>query len=220
MLIVEDVLTVGTSAEGKDLIGQLRRVIVGGAVLTELLLRGNLTLDDKRKIVVLAGPTPTEPVLVEGLQILSRHDGRRARFVLPQLGDQLTTMTLEGLRRGEVLQPEEVRLLGLKVGTGWTAVAPALREHRCRQLLAVLLGLQTPTTSTMATIAMLHAANVLPTVMPQDLRPATGTRELLQRARGLILGGWEPQDEAATVLAGALVTKQAWQGAGRNAGRF
>lgn len=64
--------------------------------------------------------------------------------MLPQLGDHLSEVALEGLRRGEVLQPEAVRLLGLTVGTDWPAVAPALRDHRCRQLVAVLTGNQQP----------------------------------------------------------------------------
>lgn len=84
----------------------------------------------------------------------------------------------------------------------------------------MLSGQQEPDARTGTLVSHLHAANVLPAVLTQDLRPATGTKELLERARGLILGGWEPQEEAATVLAGALVTKQAWQGAGRNTGRF
>lgn len=220
MLIVEDVLMVGTSAEGKDLIGQFRRVVVGGAVLTELLLRGHLALDAKGKIRVLEAPAPEERVLAEGLQQLARAEGRRARFVLPQLGDHLSEVALEGLRRGEVLQPEAVRLLGLKVGTDWPAVAPALRDHRCRQLVAVLLGVEPPTTSALAPVALLHAANVLPAVLPQALRPATSDKALKERARALVTGGWEPRSEAELVLAGALVTRQAWQGAGRNAGRF
>lgn len=85
MLIVADVLMVGTSAEGKDLIGQFRRVVVGGAVLTELLVRGHLALDAMGKIRVLEAPAPEERVLAEGLEQLARAEGRRARFVPPQL---------------------------------------------------------------------------------------------------------------------------------------
>lgn len=220
MLIVEDVLVVGTDPDGKDLVGQFRPLVVGGAVLTELMLRGNLALDERGRIRVLEAAAPTEPVLVEGLQQLARADRRRARFVLPQLGNALVRTVLDGLSRGEVLQPEALRVLGLRVGTSWTAVAPALREHRCRTLTAVLLGVEAPRTADVAVLALLQVSGALTKTLPLELRPATPDRTLRERAKALVNTGWEPRDEAATVLAGALVTRQAWQGAGGNAGRL
>lgn len=220
MLIAEDVLMVGTDPGGKDLFLQYRQVIVGGAVLMDLMLRGNLALDDKGRIQVRDAAVPTEPLLAEGLRTLAARDGRRVRFVLPQLGTGLLDTALEGLARGEVLQPEAVRVLGLKVGTTWSAVAPALREHRVRQLAGVLLGVEPATTSTGATIALIQAANILPKVLPQELRPATTDRQLCERAREVVNAGWEPRHEADIVLAAALATRHAWQGVRRSAGRL
>lgn len=220
MLIAEDVLMVGTDPGGKDLFLQHRQTIVGGAVLTDLMLRGNLALDDQGRIQVRDVPPPAEQLLAEGLQTFAARDGRRARFVLAQLGTGLLDTALTGLARGEVLQPEAVKVLGLQVGTTWSAVAPALREHRLRQLAGVLLGVEPATTSTVATIALVHAANILPEVLPQELRPATSDKALRERAREVVTAGWEPRREADLVLAAARATRRAWQGVGRNAGRL
>lgn len=220
MLIAEDVLMLGTDERGRDLFVQYRQIIVGGAVLTELMLRGNLALDEKGKIQVREAPAPTEPLLAQGLQELARRDGRRARFVLPQLGSGLLDTALAGLSREEILQPDRMRLLGIPLGTSWELVMPAVRQQRQRQLVAVLLGVEQPTTSTGATIALLQAANIITKVIPQELRPATTDKQLKERARAVATGGWEPEDEAALVLLGAQVTRHAWQGSRRNAGRL
>ncbi|MGO0575426.1 GOLPH3/VPS74 family protein [Ornithinimicrobium panacihumi] len=220
MLIAEDILLLGTDERGRDLFQQYRQIVVGGAVLTELMLRGNLGLDGKGKIQVREAPAPTEPLLAQGLQELARRDGRRARFVIPQLGTGLLDTALAGLSREEILQPERMRLLGIPVGTSWELVMPAVRQQRQRQLAAVLLGMEQPTTSTGATIALLQAANVITRVFPSEMRPATSDKELRERARAVATGGWEPGDEAALVLEGARVTRHAWQGARRHAGRL
>lgn len=220
MLIAEEILLLGTDERGRDLFQQYRQFIVGGAVLTELMLRGNLGLDEKGKIQVRDAPAPAEPLLVQGLQELARREGRRARFVIPQLGTGLLDTALAGLSRAEVLQPEKMRLLGIPVGTSWELVVPTIRERRLQQLAPVLLGVEPPTTSTGAPLALLQAAHVIPRVFPSQMRPATSDRALKERARAVATGGWEPEEEAALVLAGARVTRHAWQGAQRNAGRL
>ena len=63
MLIAEDILLLGTDERGRDLFQQYRQIVVGGTVLTELMLRGNLGLDGKGKIQVREAPAPTEPLL-------------------------------------------------------------------------------------------------------------------------------------------------------------
>ena len=220
MLIAESVVVAGSDPGGRDLLGQWGEIGVAGALLADLVVRGHLDLDDKLRVVVRDASAPTDPTLAAALTDLAGAEGRRARFVLQGAGRRLTPLVRESLSRDEVLQPEDVRLLGLKVGTHWTPITPEVSDGVRRHLVATLLGTQPADADSVAAVGVLHALNVLAKVLPRDLRPATTDKDLRESARGLLRGGWGDADLEAQVLACTRATVLTVQGARGNPGRL
>lgn len=199
MLIAEELLLVGTGADGRNLLGSSRNLALAGACLTELALRERVAVDDRKRLQVTDPGSTGEPLLDDALVRFTERAGRKPKDVLEGIGKRLVQPTFEALARRELVRPEPVTVLGVEMSTRWPAVATGPREAVLSDLARVLTGEQEADSRTGALISLLHAVGVLHRVVPKDLRPGLSNRDLKQRAKEVLKGRWAPEAVAKAV---------------------
>lgn len=210
MLIAEELLLVGTSPEGRNLLGSNRTIGLGGALLTELVVRERLDLDDRGRLrVVDAGPVG-EPLLDRALLLLTERQGKKPKDVLGGVGKKLEQPLLDSLARRELIRPEPVKALGLTLTTRWPVLTDGPRAAVLTDLVAVATGARQPDSRTGALVSLLHGLDVLPRVVPKELRPGLRDRDLKRRGKEVAQGRWASEavvkavQEATAVMIAAV----------------
>lgn len=209
MLIAEELLVAATDAAGRSLLPATRNVVLGGAYLTELGLRERLTVDEKGRLQVLEAGSTDDPLLDDALVRFVKQAGKKPQDVLDGIGGALLQPTLDSLVRRELVRPEPVKVLGLRIATRWPSVTTGPRRTVVADLAAVLTGARVPDERTGALVSLLHAASALHHVVPKDQRPGLTDRELRKRAAQVFEGRWAAlsvtravEQAAAAVAAG------------------
>ena len=212
MLIAEELLLVGTSPEGRNLLGSSRTVVLGGALLTELALRERLDVDERKRLRVLDGGTIGEPLLDEALVRFTEREGKKPKDVLDRVGKKLQQPLLDSLVRRELIRPEPVTALGLTLTTRWPALVTGPRDAVVGDLVQVVTGAREPDSRTCALISLLHAVEALPKVVTKEMRPGMTNGEVKRRGKEITKGRWAPEavakavEEATTAVMVVAVT--------------
>ena len=199
MLIAEELLLVGTSPEGRNLLGSSRTLVLGGALLTELALRERLDVDGRKRLRVLDGGTIGEPLLDEALVRFTEREGKKPKDALDRVGKKLQQPLLDSLVRRELVRPEPVKALGLTLTTRWPVLMSGPRDAVVGDLATVVTGAREPDSRTGALISLLHAVDALPKVLTTEMRPGMTNGEVKRRGKEISKGRWAPEAVATAV---------------------
>lgn len=198
MHIAEELVLVGTSVEGRNLLGSGRNLVLAGAFLTELAVLERLDVQGKKLRVLDPGPTG-QHLLDEALDRFAEHEGKKPKDVLDKVGKRLLEPVLDSLATQELIRPEPVSVIGLTLWTRWPAVMHGPRQDVLRDLAQVLTGAREADSRTGALASLLHAVNILHTVVPEDLRPGMTDRDVKRRGKEILQGRWAPEAVAKAV---------------------
>ena len=122
MLIAEELLLVGTGSEGRNLLGSHRTIALSGALLTDLVVRERLDVDDRGRLRVVDGGTIGEPLIdwSGNCGNLSAAVGPFAisQGLVPAVDPPRSAKSWRGLRRG---RPRNPRIGGIEStrGSSW-----------------------------------------------------------------------------------------------------
>lgn len=198
MVIAEELVLVGTSVEGRNLLGTSRNLVLAGAFLTELAVLERLDVEGKRLRVRDPGPTG-DHLLDDALVRFTEQEGKQPKDILEKVGKHLLEPVLESLATQELIRPEPVSVIGLTLWTRWPAVTHGPREAVLRDLGQVLTGAREADSRTGALVSLLHAVNILHTVVTEDLRPGMTNRDVKRRGKEVLQGRWAPESVAKAV---------------------
>ncbi|QFG69528.1 GOLPH3/VPS74 family protein [Ornithinimicrobium pratense] len=216
MHIAQELVLVGTSVEGRNLLGTSRNLVLAGAFLTELAVLERLAVDGKKLRVHDPGPTG-DYLLDDALVRFAKLEGKKPKDVLDKVGKHLLEPVLESLATQELIRPEPVSVIGLTLWTRWPVVVDGPRQAVLIDLAQVLTGARDADSRTGALISLLHAVGALHTVVPEDLRPGMTNRDVKRRGKEVLKGRWAPEAVAKAVeeaAAAAMVAVTAAAGAG------
>ncbi|MFX0538867.1 GOLPH3/VPS74 family protein [Ornithinimicrobium sp. Y1847] len=211
MLIIEELMLVGTSPRGDSLLGTSRNIVVGGAALADLALTERLDLDGRGRLRVLDGGSTGDGVLDQALALFAGKEGKKPKDILEAIGKRMLEPTLESLARQELVRPEPVKALGLTWMTRWPAVSTVRREAVLAELAQVIEGTREADGHSGAVIALLRAGDVLHKVVGKDLRPTLSNGQVRKRGKEISEGRWAPEavskaveDATAAVMASVI----------------
>jgi hypothetical protein len=170
LLIAEELLLVAYredgTAHGK---GSELDIALGGALLVELALAGNVELTDKDVIAAGQLPVPTEPELAAALTAIATKP-RRPKSWVQRLAKGARRRLLDDLVARGVLAEEEYRRLGVFAARRYPATDPAAREEIEGRLRAAVVDGELPDERTAALASMIAAAGLERRVFPDDDR--------------------------------------------------
>lgn len=209
MLIVEELLLVGTDPEGRNLLGSHRTIVLGGALLTELALRERLDIDDRGRLRVVEGGSTGDPLLDEALVRFGEREGKKPKDVLDRVGKKLQQPVFDSLVRRELVRPEPVKALGLTLSTRWPVVTSGPRDATLTDLVRVITGAQEADSRTGALISLVYAVDALPRVLAKELRPGMTNREVKRRGKEITKGRWASEAVVKAVQEATAATMAA-----------
>ena len=192
MLIAEDLLLLVTDDSSGRLVAAPLQVDLGlgGALLVDLVLAGNVDLSGKgEKITVTNRSTTGEDLLDGALRIAVDHQGQAVSKVIKPLSKHVRTAIYEQLTAKGLVHAEQGKILGLFPTHRWPS-DDANHEARVRHLInEALINGASPSPATASLIALLHAMKCLDKVFrPKQL--GTSKQELQTRAEQISQGGW------------------------------
>lgn len=203
MLIAEELLLVGTSAEGRNLLGTSRQLMLAGAFLAELAVLERLAVEDKKLRVL--DPSPIgDRLLDDALTRFAGREGKPPKDVLDK-GKRLLGPVQESLAARELIRPEPVSVIGVTLWTRWPVVIDGPRQAVLDDVVQVLTGAREADTHTGALVSLMHAGDVLHTVVTKDLRPGMTNRDVKRRGKEVLQGRWAPEAVAKAVEEAAAV---------------
>jgi hypothetical protein len=165
---------------------------IGGAVLVELALAGCVEVHKgagmwaRAKVVPTNAPRPSDPLLVESLDLVSAKE-RTAQDLVGRLGKKRRDVLLDRLRQRGIVEEREDRVLGLIPRRRWPTVDSTHEAGVRREVEDVLLHGARPEERTAALIAVLSALDLAHKVI--DLQGLSG-REVKKRAKEVADGDW------------------------------
>jgi hypothetical protein len=165
---------------------------IGGAVLVELALAGCVEVHKgsgmwaRAKVVPTNAPRPSDPLLVESLDLVSAKE-RTAQDLVGRLGKKRRDVLLDRLRQRGIVEEREDRVLGLIPRRRWPTVDSTHEAGARREVEDVLLHGARPEERTAALIAVLSALDLAHKVI--DLQGLSG-REVKKRAKEVADGDW------------------------------
>jgi hypothetical protein len=165
---------------------------IGGAVLVELTLAGCVEVHKgsgmwaRAKVVPTNAPRPSDPLLVESLDLVSAKE-RTAQDLVGRLGKKRRDVLLDRLRQRGIVEEREDRVLGLIPRRRWPTVDSTHEAVVRREVEDVLLRGARPEERTAALIAVLSALDLAHKVI--DLQGMSG-RDVKKRAKEVADGDW------------------------------
>ncbi|HEX6151477.1 GOLPH3/VPS74 family protein [Nocardioides sp.] len=202
-LIAEDLLLLLLDDEKGTLSSSYERPLLGGALLVELSLGGQVEVEHTRILktararVTGQGGTPGDPLLADALAVVAEKP-RSAQQLVDRLGKSARQPLLDQLVDRGLVERRTTKVLGLFPRTTWPA-ADARHEAEVRQRLqaALVEGREAdPRTATLA--ALLAAVDRAHTVVDRGAVPA---RTIKKRAKELGEGQWASEAARASVQA-------------------
>ncbi|GAA1165331.1 hypothetical protein GCM10009584_02760 [Ornithinimicrobium humiphilum] len=209
MLIAEELLLVGTAPDGRNLLGTQRQIVVAGALLTELVLRERLDVDDRSRLRMVAGGTIGEPLLDDALVRFGERQGKKPKDVLGSIGRKVEKPVFESLVRRELVRPEPVRALGMTWMTRWPVLEGGPRDTIVADLLRVVCRMEEPNSRTGALVSLLQAVDALPRVLPKEMRPGVPNRDVRRRGKEITKGRWASEAVVKAVQEATAATMAA-----------
>jgi hypothetical protein len=200
MLLCEDILLLATDDEtGKQSsVGGFAELLVAGALLTDLMLAGQVRLTEEgesvRKNRVVAepdAPAPDDNLLLVTRAKLATKTSWDAASAVTALKKNLIRYLHERLVAAEILTRDERRALGLFPYTRFPTVDGTYEAGLLAGIDAVLFEGATPDDHTAALIGLLHAGDLLVTVV--DRGRGIDKKTLKRYAESLIDQYWPAQ---------------------------
>jgi hypothetical protein len=183
LLIAEELLLVAYredgTAHGK---GSELDLALGGALLVELALAGNVELTDSDVVPSGQRPVPTEPELAAALTAIATKP-RRPKAWVQRLAKGVRRRLLDDLVARGVLTEREYRRLGVFAARAYPAADPAPRQEITGRLRAAVIDGELPDERTAALASMIAAAGLERRVFPEDDRKLV-KRRLKEIAEG------------------------------------
>jgi Golgi phosphoprotein 3 GPP34 len=183
LLIAEELLLVAYredgTAHGK---GSELDAALGGALLVELALAGNVELTERDVVAAGQPPVPTHPELAAALTAIASKP-RRPKSWVQRLAKGARRRLLDGLVERGVLAEEQYRRLGVFAAHRYPATDPAPRLEIEGRLRAAVVDGGQPDERTAALASMIAAAGLERRVFPQDDRKLV-KRRLKEIAEG------------------------------------
>jgi hypothetical protein len=183
LLIAEELLLVAYredgTAHGK---GSELDLALGGALLVELALAGNVELTDSDVVASGQRPVPTEPELAAALTAIATKP-RRPKAWVQRLAKGVRRRLLDDLVAGGVLTEREYRRLGVFAARAYPVADPAPRQEIAGRLRAAVIDGELPDERTAALASMIAAAGLERRVFPEDDRKLV-KRRLKEIAEG------------------------------------
>jgi len=210
-LIAEDVLLLLLDDDsGTVKITAYPRAVVGGALLAELALGGQVVIGDRPsfwhrpKLATTSVAAPADAILRQAYDHIARYQPA-ASDAVTELGKRAIPKLSQRLADQGVLAEVHEKTLGIFPRTRWPE-ADAARERRLRDdLAAVLVGGIGPTPRLAAVIALANAAGVTAKVVD---RGGLTRSELQRRAREVADGDWAAKavKDAIAAASAAIIT--------------
>ena len=170
MLICEELFLLLTKDSGKP---ESRMTYpsygLTGALLTDLLLAGRISLTEDRSprvYIVNSGPTG-HPVLDWALTVLPAKDGKRFSSLVPWGKLNPTHRIAESLEAAGTIRIHTGGLFG-SFNPTYPTLDPVPERQLRERIDGALRGVQPPTGPDVALLAILQALNIAPVVLPQQ----------------------------------------------------
>lgn len=188
------------------------RIALGGAVLSELLLEGRITIEQsKKKLVTVTRDAPTgDPVLDEALKKMATAKRRRraSAWVSSLAGiKRLRHRVAEGLCRRRILKDSEDTVLLIFKRKAYPTIDPGPENHLLGEVRSAIAGsAATIDSRTAILIALAHATGSLRAHF--DRQTLKKRKERLEKiTRGDLIGGAACEAvQAAQAAAMAAIT--------------
>jgi hypothetical protein len=200
MLLCEDILLLATDDEtGKQhSVGGFADLLVAGALLTDLVLAGQVRLTEEgesvRKNRVVAepdAPVPDDNLLLLTRTKLAAKPSWEMSSAVNALQKNLVRLLHERLVAAEILMRDDRRALGLFPYTRFPAVDGTYEAGLLTGIDAVLFEGATPDDHTAALIGLLHAGDLLISVV--DRGRGIDKRTVKRYAESLVEQYWPAQ---------------------------
>jgi len=192
LLIVEDLLLLLLDDETGAIAGEgTLYYTLGGAVLVELALRGEVAPDDSRtmfngiRIGAVKGELPSDPLLREAYEKVAKKS-RGVQELLIDIGSSLRGEVLDRLVERGFIRRETKKVLGIFPTTRMPAQRPEYEAQLLERVRSVLVDGAEPDARTGALAALLSASGTLPQLHPGI--PWSGA--VYTRGKELEKGSW------------------------------
>ena len=192
LLIVEDLLLLLLDDTSGTIAGEgTLYYTLGGAVLVELALRGEVTPDDSRtmfngiRIGAVKGELPSDPLLREAYEKVAKKS-RGVQELLIDIGSSLRGEVLDRLVERGFIRRETKKVLGIFPTTRMPAQRPEYEAQLLERVRSVLVDGAEPDARTGALAALLSASGTLPQLHPGI--PWSGA--VYTRGKELEKGSW------------------------------
>jgi len=203
LLIVEDLLLLLLDDTSGTIAGEgTLYYTLGGAVLVELALRGEVAPDDSRtmfngiRIGAVKGELPSDPLLREAYETVAKKP-RGVQELLIDIGSSLRGEVLDRLVERGFIRREKKKVLGIFPTTRMPAQRPEYEAQLLESVRSVLVDGAEPDARTGALAALLSASGTLPQLHPGI--PWSGA--VYTRGKELEKGNWGA-DAVNTAIAG------------------
>ncbi|MFD9187379.1 GPP34 family phosphoprotein [Streptomyces phaeochromogenes] len=191
-LIVEDLMLLLMDDESGAIAGAgTLYYTLGGAVLVELGLDGNITVDENDKglnglkVHAVSGDALSDPVLQTAHEKVADRV-RGVQTLLIEIGTGLRETVLDRLVERGMLRRESKKTLGLFRSTSTTAADTRHKKALMEKVRAVLVYGEEPDARTAAVIGLLSASGTLPSLH----RSIPWSGKVYTRAKGLEQASW------------------------------
>ena len=192
LLIVEDLLLLLLDDTSGTIAGEgTLYYTLGGAVLVELALRGEVAPDDSRtmfngiRIGAVKGELPSDPLLREAYEKVAKKS-RGVQELLIDIGSSLRGEVLDRLVERGFIRRETKKVLGIFPTTRMPAQRPEYEAQLLERVRSVLVDGAEPDARTGALAALLSASGTLPQLHPGI--PWSGA--VYTRGKELEKGSW------------------------------
>ena len=192
LLIVEDLLLLLLDDTSGTIAGEgTLYYTLGGAVLVELALRGEVAPDDSRtmfngiRIGAVKGELPSDPLLREAYETVAKKP-RGVQELLIDIGSSLRGEVLDRLVERGFIRREKKKVLGVFPTTRMPAQRPEYEAQLLESVRSVLVDGAEPDARTGALAALLSASGTLPQLHPGI--PWSGA--VYTRGKELEKGSW------------------------------
>jgi hypothetical protein len=213
LLIVEDLLLLLLDDTSGAIAGEgTLYYTLGGAVLVELALRGEVAPDESRtlfngiRIGAVKREPPSDPLLREAYEKVATKP-RGVQELIIEIGSPLRGVVLDRLIERGFIVEEKKKVLGIFPTTRMPAQRPEYEAELLERVRSVLVDGAEPDTRTAALVALLSASGTLPQLHPGI--PWSGA--VYTRGKELERGDWGAKavataiaSTAAAIAAGAV----------------
>jgi hypothetical protein len=201
LLIAEELLLVSRRAEGTGgRVNTEMQAALGGALMVELALNGNIELDGKQVAALGTSTPPREPILGDALAAIAAKP-RKADKVVRLLARNAPERTRARLTERGVLTRKRGRRLGLVPADKYTLADAAAIEEPLSRLRAAVVDRAEPDERTAALAGLVHAAKLGRRVFPRDDR-----RAVKRRLAEIADGDWSAAAVRRAVAAATAAT--------------